>query len=119
MPRNRESWVLNRLKVHYDADSIARLNDLFTKNVATARYFIEIFPEASNFQNQTDRLFMEVTQSKIDIGKLRGNWCKANSLTPESKTVQGCALGWICAARETQLFFEQLSCPLYASAHVF
>jgi hypothetical protein len=50
-------------------------------NIATAGYFIEIFPEECNVQ---DSWFMEVTTSKIVNGKLRGIWCKANSLTAET-----------------------------------
>ena len=80
------------LKEHSDADRIARVNALVVNNIATAGYFIEIFPEECNVQ---DRWFMEVTTSKIVNGKLRGIWCKANSLTAESKTVQSCALGHV------------------------
>ena len=79
-------------KEHSDADRIARVNALVANNIATAGYFIEIFPEECNVQ---DRWFMEVTTTKIVNGKLRGIWCKANSLTAESKTVQGCALGHV------------------------
>ncbi len=72
------------LKVHADADRIARVNALVDQNKATVGFFIEAFPKPP----ETERWFMDITQSKIVNGKVRGTWCKANSLTPESKTVQ-------------------------------
>jgi hypothetical protein len=88
------------LKVHADADRIARVNDLVAENKATAGFFIEAFPETP----ATERWFMEVTQSKIINGKVRGIWCKANSLTPESKTVQDVLLGHVKDYEERSMF---------------
>jgi len=79
------------LNVHSDADRIARVNALVAKNQATAGFFIEVFTEVT----EADRWFMEVTQSKIINGKVRGTWCTANSLTAENKTVQDVPLGHV------------------------
>jgi hypothetical protein len=81
------------LKVHTDQDRIARVNAMIMKKEVTVGFFVEIFPEPSSVQDQSDRWFMEVTQNKISNGNIHGTWCKANSLTAESKTVHGQPLG--------------------------
>ncbi len=88
------------LKVHADADRIARVNALVAENKATAGFFIEAFTEPP----ETERWFMEVTQSKIVNGKVRGTWCEANSLTPESKTVQDVLLEHVKDYGERSIF---------------
>lgn len=88
------------LKVHTDADRISRVNALVAKNQATAGFFIEAFTK----KPETERWFMEVTESKIINGKVRGTWCEANSLTPESKTVQEVLLGHVKDYGERSVF---------------
>jgi hypothetical protein len=88
------------LKVHADADRIARVNALVDENKSTAGFFIEAFTEPP----ETERWFMEVTHSKIINGKVRGIWCKANSLTPESKKVQDVLLEHVKDYGERSIF---------------
>ena len=76
------------------------MNALVAENKATAGFFIEAFTEPP----ETERWFMEVTQSKIINGKVRGTWCKENSLTPESKTVQDVLLEHVKDYGERSIF---------------
>jgi hypothetical protein len=70
------------LKEHAEKDRCARVNPLISASKATIGFFLEIFPSPDQVDDEDERWFASVTESKIcgvcPLRSVKARWCKTN-----------------------------------------